>query len=262
MSTPMKRAGFSQGIYAQSSTKKERIGTKRILQDGRVFRYARAGASALSPGFLGFATQGQAEYTKKACPVAAVGTKQMTLTISAASPAIAENYFENGVMLISTGTGIGESYQLKGNSAVAASGTSIIVTLDEGLRTALTASAYFTLVANPWAKVVESATEENIPVGTPLISVTANYYYWAQTKGIGAGRVKAKRGKAQTTFTLTVGARLIPSVSAGWISPTAQTANFCIPVHKPVVATFMGVANASAVSTWLHDAVPVMWQID
>ena len=33
MTAPMKRAGFAQGIYEISKTKKERIGALRILSD-------------------------------------------------------------------------------------------------------------------------------------------------------------------------------------------------------------------------------------
>lgn len=262
MSAPEKRTGFSQGIYAISSTKKERIGTKRTLQDGRVFRYAKAGAAALSPGFLGFATQPDADYQYKAAPASvAVGTREITLTITSASPAIAADFFENGLFIIAAGTGIGEVYPIEGNSVVAASGTSIIITLKEPLRTALTSAAYFRLLPSPWSKVVETATEENVPAGVPLVTVTAAYYYWAQTKGIGAARIKPKRGKAQTTLTLLPGMHMIPSISAGWVSPIAQTAGkLSFPVGKPIVAVYAG--DSSSVSTQIHTAVPVVWCID
>ena len=46
----MKTVGFAQGLYEVSSIQKEELGMLRIEPDGRKFRYAKAGAVALSPG--------------------------------------------------------------------------------------------------------------------------------------------------------------------------------------------------------------------
>lgn len=259
MSAPEKRGGFSQGLYAISATAKEQVGTKRTLQDGRVFRYAKAGATALAPGQLHFMTQAEAEYNRYVCPVAAAGDMQMTLTIGAASPAILANELENGIFIISEDTGIGEVYPIASNSAVLASGTSMIIALREKLRTALTASAYFRIVPNPWWKSIVSATEENVPAGTSLVTVTALYYYWAQTKGIGAGRFQNKRDKAQATLSLYVGGKVIPSVCAGYLEMLKTTAG-CFDAGKPVVAVYTGIANT--LSAYVKKAFPVIWCVE
>ena len=46
---PIKTSAYQQGIAAVSTVIKERLGTLRILEDGRKFRYAKAG-TALAAG--------------------------------------------------------------------------------------------------------------------------------------------------------------------------------------------------------------------
>jgi hypothetical protein len=260
MSAPEKRGGFSQGLYAISATAKEQVGTKRTLQDGRVFRYAKAGASDLAPGQLHFMTQAEAEYNRYACPVAAAGAMQLTLTIGTASPAILANELENGIFIISEDAGIGEVYPIASNSAVLASGTSMIISLREKLRTALTTSAYYRILPNPWWKSIATATEENVPAGTSLVTVTALYYYWSQTKGIGAGRLQMKRDKAYATMTLTVGMKLIPSVCSGYLEMQNTSGVPTYNPGKPIVATYTGIANV--LSAYVLKAFPVIWCVE
>jgi len=181
MSKPMKRTGFSQGIYEVSKTKKEQIGALRILRDGRKFRYARAGSSALGQGKMGVAAAINSNAVNQTCPATSVGAKQLTLTLGGAST-YAEDYFAGGYLHINDATGEGHAYPIESSTAVS-NGTSITVTLSEGIKVALTTSSEYTLVHSPWMGVVESTTEENLPIGIPPVAVPANYYYWAQTGG-------------------------------------------------------------------------------
>ena len=62
--TPIKVSGaFSQLIHEESATALERVGTVRILQDGRKFRYSKAGAGALGAGKLAVAADVAANVT-------------------------------------------------------------------------------------------------------------------------------------------------------------------------------------------------------
>ena len=45
---PIKRSGFNQGIWAQSATAKEGVGTLRICNNGDGYRYAKNGGTALA----------------------------------------------------------------------------------------------------------------------------------------------------------------------------------------------------------------------
>lgn len=184
MSTsPMKKAGFQQGIYQISETRKEELGTLRILSDGRKFRYARAGGSALSAGKLGVSAAINAAHADEAILAAvAIGEKILDLTVTAGA-AITENELRGGAFQINDGTGEGYSYTIDANSAISASETGIKITLEEGIKVALDTTSEFTLVHSPWNDVIESTTLA-ASVGIPVVAVTAAYYYWAQTGGL------------------------------------------------------------------------------
>lgn len=229
-SRPMKRSGFSQGIYEVSKTKKEQIGTLRILQDGRKFRYAKAGASDLAAGKMGVAAQVAAAVTNKTCPAIAVGAKQLTLTIGSAT--YAADYFAGGFMHINDADGEGHAYPIESSTAVAAS-TSITVTLEEGIKVALLVTSEFTLIHSPWMAVVESATEENLPVGIPVVAVTATYYYWAQTGGPAI---------CLAVGTAPVGCNLVLGGTAGALDTGAATDGDTMPIVGIAFGT-VGVAT-------------------
>ena len=183
MTSPIKKAGFAQGIYQTSSTAKEALGTRRQLKDGREFVYAKAGAADLAAGKLGVAADVAAGHADEAIlAVVAIGTKVLTVTVTAGT-AIVANALKDGAFQINDGTGEGYSYPIVSNSAIDASGTDVSLTLSEGIKVALDTTSEFTLVHNPWKGVVEGTTL-GAAVGVPVVAVTTLYYYWAQTRGL------------------------------------------------------------------------------
>lgn len=182
---PFKSTGFSFGIYQIRSEIPggEEPGMIRIESNGDIYRLAKAGATALAAGKLGVAAALNAAHIDEAITAAvAIGTKQLTLTITAGS-AIAENQLVGGWFGINDGTGEGQIKRIIGNSALAVAGTEIVVTLAQGLDEALDATSNYTLIYNPYEAVIETTTLAK-PVGVPLVDVTAEYYYWAKSRGI------------------------------------------------------------------------------
>ena len=179
---PMKRTGFNQGIFAQSSTQKEELGALRILRDGRKFRYAKAGASALGAGKLSVGAAVGADVMNEVCTaVHAIGDVIFSETIT--SGTYVENYFAGGYLQINDGTGEGYQYKILSSTAVTA-GTAITLSLDEPLRvaTAGTSATEFSIIHSPWRAVVETTTL-GCPVGIAVGAITAAYYCWLQTGG-------------------------------------------------------------------------------
>jgi hypothetical protein len=79
--------------------------------------------------------------------------------------------------------------------------------------------------------VTESTTEENVPVGIAPVAVTANYYYWAQTKGV---------ANALISGTPAVGSMLTLAATAGALAAINAT----LDIDQPIVAQTIGVAGA------------------
>lgn len=202
MAKPQKRTGFAQGIFAQSSTRKEEVGTLRILRDGRKFRYCKNGAGALVAGHLNAAAAIAADVMDEACAfVHAIGDMIFSETITSAT--YEEDYFAGGYLQINDATGEGHQYKILSSTAVAA-GTSIILTLEDPIRVALAVTtSQFTISHSPYMAVIETTTEENLPIGVAPIAVTIAYYFWNQTGGPALGLIA---GTPAVGTVLTLGA--------------------------------------------------------
>ena len=176
--------GFLQALHATSVTAKHRLGTKRITDDGRTFRYAKAGAVALDPSKCGIGLQDTDNHVDIAmAKAAAVGAMQVTVTLGATLATV--DQYRDGLLVVTDGTGEGYSYQIDSNPACDSAGD-MVITLKDTIRSALaTSGTTVTLYPSFYNGVVLSTTEENIVVGVPLVSVAIGSYYWSQTGGLG-----------------------------------------------------------------------------
>ncbi|MBW2637237.1 MAG: hypothetical protein JRC86_06915 [Deltaproteobacteria bacterium] len=227
--TPMKGSGFSQGIFEVGSTQKEALGTMRVLEDGRCFCYAKAGAGALTAGNMGVSAAIAANVTDEAMGAAvAVGAQTLTFTAGAAVTYIAD-YFKDGYLQINDAAGQGIQYEIDGSSAVTA-GTAINITLKNRIQIALTTSSEATLVHSPWMAVIETTTEESNPVGTPAKAVPIANFYWAQTVGVANSLIS---GTPAVGTMLTLGAA----------SGSLIAINTTLDIDQPIVARTWGTAG-------------------
>lgn len=182
-----------QGILEISATPVHEIGERLALRDGRVFRYARNGAVALAPGTVvqmdvGVYNSDAAQIANSslitlAVDTVAAGATQATVTISGLSAIDANMY--SGALLMNDTTGY--CYRILSHPAVAASGTSIVLTLDDTVLVTFGASDTASIIPNPYAatciQVASASAQTGAPVGVSPMVVTAQYYYWVQTWG-------------------------------------------------------------------------------
>lgn len=191
--------GVQQGINEQSATKNYKVGTRRTIGN-RVLYYAHAAnVQYLFPAY-GVCNKNDMSETGNVATTVAAGATSLTLTSVAA---IAANAYEDGWLCPETGTyGYFPYYQIKSNTVAGAGSIVYTVELYEPLPHALsTSNETISIMKNEFegvdsirAYVVENqdwpAWETYISwVGVPLavnssdLTVTKDYYFWAQTWG-------------------------------------------------------------------------------
>jgi hypothetical protein len=176
-----------QSIYEASSTQKYALGTKLVYNDGRVFRYAKNGGTALAKALM---TTSEALMSHTIEEIQAsmgagieVGDYEFQIDVTTGGTYV-ENEFAEGFLVVNKSTGIGDIYKVVANKIDGSDDTLMRVQLETAIRTALAAGSELTLVKNPWRDVdVMPTTAEGTPTGIPLVAVTANYYCWLQTGG-------------------------------------------------------------------------------
>jgi len=185
MTRGLKKAGFAQGIYQSSASQKERLGTLRILQDGRQFVYCKNGAVALAAGGVcaSIITAGMKEETVTVAHP--IGTTIVTITDSGS--ATAEDAYKGGTLIVTGGIGVGESYTIAGNTAATTSAT-FSVFLEDPLVTAWAiATTDVVLEKNKYDGVVVNPVDgQQLPVCVPQRIIPVSYYFWGQVLGHGA----------------------------------------------------------------------------
>jgi len=174
-----------QDVYTNSSTQQMPLGVYAETDDGRGFRYVKAGATALVPGKV---QQGPAEDTTNYSPsgglsvaASAVGSYTVTLT---SSVTIVANALAGGTLHVVITPGLGQTYKIASNTAVTGA-AGCVITLEDPIRVALTTSSKIQLRENIYSGVIVApATMTNVAVGVAVSAITANYYGWIQTHGI------------------------------------------------------------------------------
>ncbi len=159
------------------------LGALVELNDFRVFRHGKAGGSNISLGKLQLSAAPIANHHNMTVAAAAAGAVVVTCT-PGATAGVAGVYTE-GLAFINAGPGAGQQYRVSNNPTITAS-TAFILSLTDPIVTALTTSSKLTLTHNPYNLVVEAAVATRRAAGVPLVSVTAAYSAWFQTKGLSA----------------------------------------------------------------------------
>jgi hypothetical protein len=179
----------------ESSGQKQKLGTRGVTPDGRVFYYAKNGSAAITTA--GFIVDAGTALTVNAHDMdvpatAAHSVGDTTISLEVPTTNLTKNQYADGYLIFNDGPGEGEVYRIKSNPAhVAGTDATAIFTLDEedGIRTALTTSSLAGLMVNPYAavKIIDGdGTMETGALGVTTIPVTASYYCWIQTSGIGS----------------------------------------------------------------------------
>lgn len=186
-------AAPKQSIYEASATQEYMLGTKYEAPDGRVFRYAKAGAVALVQARMnqsGITTAGYFTAVVQTGYARAVGDKDIrvlvnTGAIAAGDIGAVENAFSGGWLVCNkvSPAVLGDIYGIIASKMY--DETHIDLKLATAWRNAMLATGEVTLTLNKfYGSLVFAAYDATAPAnGVALCPVPASYFYWSQTKG-------------------------------------------------------------------------------
>jgi hypothetical protein len=150
--------------------------------NGDLYRYAKFGGSATVAGNVLQSPATIANHSSMTPAVAAIGATEVTVTLGAT--AATANQYAEGYLVTSSTPGHGYALKIKSHPAADASAT-LVLTLEDPLIIAITASTTVDMVLNPFAGVIQSpTTETGAPVGVALYVGTAASFGWIKTRGI------------------------------------------------------------------------------
>lgn len=189
---------YISGTYgdekAETSAQKRPLGTRMTFPDGREFRYAHNGGSAIAEGLLCAAEALVAHHGSDGdLAVATTAAGSQTIDVTVEGTAAAKDLYKEGYLWFNAaGTSVHEFYKIKEHDAFSSSG-SATVTLDEesGLHQAVTNGTDTAgLMKNPYKDIiVHPAAVAGRPIGVTVNNFTADYYGWIQTKGVAAVKI-------------------------------------------------------------------------
>lgn len=169
-----------QDLFVTSTIAQTDLGALAMTADGRSYRYALAGGTALVTGTLQQSAAETTGWQNLTAVAASVGdlTISSTSTITAAANQLAQGY-----AIVSVTPGVGYSYQISGHAAYTAAAPTL--SLSDPIRVALTTTSRLDLVAHPLsAIIINPATASGTPVGVAVTNAAASTYCWVQVGGI------------------------------------------------------------------------------
>ncbi len=189
-------------VKTQTSTKIHPLGTRGITSDGRVYRYAYAGAALVAgvpvQTIASTLLDNDTAYTAPINDTEEISTtwRSFTVETETATGEIAANEYADGWVRVATSTAsaaAGQLIRIKSHDASATSSTdalgstmTIVFADDDKLAVTLTTGAVTILHHNPYYGVLSvagGATPAGGCVGVPNIAFTSAYYGWVQTWG-------------------------------------------------------------------------------
>lgn len=219
----------AQGLFVDSSDKLHNLGEIVHSNDGRAYRYCKAGGTALAAGKLQQSSAQDTGDHNLAIAAAAVGDTSITTT---GTVTVTANQYADGFVTIADDAGEGYIYAISGHAAATAA--AFTVNLKDSIQVALTTSTTIDIVKNPYDSVIINPTTiSSSPAGVAVIALTASQYGWLQVSG--PASVLADGG-------ITVGTDVVASDNvAGAVEITAD--------GTPEILSVVGTAMIAATDT-------------
>lgn len=155
--------------------------------NGKAFRYALVGASALVKGNLLQAAAEDTTYENMAVGTAGVVGDAFIQVTNGTSTITSQQYEGGSISVYTAGTvAIGDEYTITSVTGTLTTGGALKVYLDRPLRYAYTTSAKVVMKRSPWSGVIQApaTTQTEMAVGVAIYEIPATQYGWVQTHGV------------------------------------------------------------------------------
>lgn len=205
----------ARSTYASSVNSQWPAGTLGVTQDGRWFRFARAGASTLVPGNVLAGPAPVTNHVGNTAVATAAGLN--TVTFTQGGTAITQNQYKDGWLVVSVTPGAGFTYGISDHAAVgSAASNAYPLAPGESVQVALTTTSRLDLISNPYRGVIQApiTTLTSNPVGVAVSAPTTGQWCWIQVQGVCG---------VLTSGTLIIGENAIsPAGAAGAVGPNSS----------------------------------------
>jgi hypothetical protein len=189
--------GADVDVLAIDATQKFAIGTRFTRQDGNVYAYGYSSAGAVR-GKVMASTFASSSLTLSSnvviAPASAVAVAGDTMKpgaigstyIEITLAAVTANMFAGGYLTVGTGTGLGQSFRIKTNTATGNPATgNIRIQFYEPITVAFDATSDVNIVGNPFSDVIVADGTNYVIAGVSVSTTTAaKPYGWFLVRGI------------------------------------------------------------------------------
>lgn len=219
-----------QKLHSSSADQLSNMGALIFSNDGRAFRYAKAGSTALVAGTL---QQAPSQVTGDQNLTAVAASVDDMSIASTSTVTVSANDYAEGFILVTVTPGVGRQYKIKGHAAYTAAAPTF--NLAEPVAVALTTTSRLDAVKNQFRGVrisTVAGTGYSNVTGVAVHPVAANEFGWVQVGGI---------ANVLADGALTVGLHVVKGDAvAGAVETVADGANELLP---PVGIAVTGVAT-------------------
>ena len=178
------------GLYTAETTQRHGIGRRLVLDDGRVFRYSKAGGT-LNCDLLAQQVTAQHMAYATVAKTTVIGAIELVADFGAADGAAADGVLaadelQNGYVIIFPHSANSMNRRIVSNTAVAAGGGEVTLSLDFPLNIATVVDVtHVEAICSPYYSVKASTTGDTARgfVGLPMVPATLAQFCWIQTWG-------------------------------------------------------------------------------
>lgn len=221
-----------QGIYQEKLSKETDLGRFIDFEGGRRFRYCKA-SGVLARGRLIVAPTFDDDDDQVAQTSNAIvaGSKDNISVLLDGAPD--KNQYEDGLLVVTDGTGEGQSYRIRKNTAAYEPCKiwlydKVITTIADGDDITLMKNKYLDVIVGEVAMVAT-------PLGVTMITITTGgYYFWVQTRGYVGVKVDSGTAPALGDNVM-AGAAGTVRVANGHIDPVIGVCVFAAPTSETCI---------------------------